>query len=166
MQTAKFCIYCFWKPQKQFDSVKGVLKTEVGYIGGNKENITYEECCTKETNACEAIIGAVFVDRGYSYEAIIVEFDEKIISYKEIVTHFFNFHTLDQLDGIDPNVGSNYRSHIYTVGNEQKKIAEEVRDEINKKLKKEVVTKITSDTGILFSRAEEFHQQYYLKKSR
>ena len=36
MQTAKFCIYCFWKPQKQFDSVKGVLRTEVGYIGGNK----------------------------------------------------------------------------------------------------------------------------------
>ena len=76
MQTAKFCIYCFWKPQKQFDSVKGVLKTEVGYIGGNKQNITYEECCSGETNACEAII---------------VEFDEKIISYKEIVTHFFNF---------------------------------------------------------------------------
>ena len=106
MQTAKFCIYCFWKPQKQFDSVKGVLKTEVGYIGGNKENITYEECCTGKTKACESII---------------VEFDEKIISYKEIVTHFFNFHTLGQLDGIDPNVGNNYRSHIYTVGNEQKK---------------------------------------------
>ena len=79
MQTAKFCIYCFWKPQKQFDSVKGVLKTEVGYIGGNKKNISYEECCTGKTNACEAII---------------VEFDEKIISYEEIVRHFFNFHTL------------------------------------------------------------------------
>ena len=151
MQTAKFCIYCFWKPQKQFDSVKGVLKTEVGYIGGNKENITYEECCAEETNACEAII---------------VEFDEKIISYEEIVTHFFNFHTPDQLDGIDPNVGSNYRSHIYTVGSEQKKIAKKVRDEINNKLKKNVVTKISSDSGISYSEAEEFHQKFYLKKNK
>ena len=149
MQTAKFCIYCFWKPQKQFDSVKGVLRTEVGYIGGNKENITYEECCAGETGACEAII---------------VEFDEKSVSYEDIVKHFFNFHSSDQLDGIDPNVGSNYRSHIYTVGEEQKKIAEKVRDEINKKLKKRVVTKISSDSSILYSSAESYHQKYYLKK--
>ena len=149
MQTAKFCIYCFWKPQKQFDSVKGVLRTEVGYIDGNKKNITYEECCSGETGACEAII---------------VEFDEKIISYEEIVRRFFNFHTLEQLDGIDPNVGSNYRSHVYTTGDEQKKIAEKVRGEINKKLKKAVVTKISSDSGVLFSSAESYHQKYYLKK--
>ena len=151
MQTAKFCIYCFWKPQKQFDSVEGVLRTEVGYIGGNKENITYEECCTGETNACEAII---------------IEFDEKIISYEKIVRHFFDFHTLEQLDGIDPNIGSNYRSHIYTVGEEQKKTAKKIRDEINKKLKKTVVTKISSDLDVLYSSAESYHQKYYLKKLR
>ena len=151
MQTAKFCIYCFWRPQKQFDSIKGVLRTEVGYIGGNKKNITYDECCTGETGACEAII---------------VEFDEKIVSYQEIVKYFFNFHSSDQLDGIDPNIGSNYRSHIYAVGEEQKKIAEKVRNEINKKLKKTVVTKISSDSGVFFSSAESYHQKYYLKKSR
>ena len=151
MQTAKFCIYCFWKPQKQFDSVKGVLKTEVGYIGGNKQNITYDECCSGETNACEAII---------------VEFDEKIISYETIVQYFFSFHTNEQLDGIDPNIGNNYRSHIYTVGEDQKKIAEKVLDEINKKLKKTVVTKISSDSDILYSTAEHYHQKYYLKKVR
>jgi len=149
MQTAKFCIYCFWKPQKQFDSVKGVLRTEVGYIDGNKENITYEECCTGKTNACEAII---------------VEFDEKIISYEEIVRCFFNFHTFDQLDGIDPNIGDNYRSHIYTVGKKQKEIAEKVRNEINKNLKKTIVTKISSDSGVFYSPAESYHQKYYLKK--
>ena len=76
MQTAKFCIYCFWKPQKQFDSVKGVLKTEVGYIGGNKENITYEECCTGETNACEAII-LEFDENNLSRPSLSQEFDSQ-----------------------------------------------------------------------------------------
>ena len=151
MQTAKFCIYCFWKPQKQFDSLKGVLRTEVGYIGGNKENITYDECCADKTGACEAII---------------VEFDEKIISYEEIVRCFFSFHTLEQLEGIDPNVGNNYRSHIYAVGKEQEEIAKKVRDEINNKLKKNVVTKISSDSGVFFSSAESYHQKYYLKKNK
>ena len=93
-----------------------------------------------------------------------MEFDEKIISYEEIVRRSFNFHTLEQLDGIDPNVGSNYRSHVYAVGDEQKKIAEKVRGEINKKLKKTVVTKISSDSGVLFSSAESYHQKYYIKK--
>ena len=93
-----------------------------------------------------------------------MEFDEKIISYEEIVRRFFNFHTLEQLDGIDPNVGNNYRSHVYAVDDEQKKIAEKVRGEINKKLKKAIVTKISSDSGVLFSSAESYHQKYYLKK--
>ena len=86
----------------------------------------------------------------------------RISESEEIVRHFFTFHTTDQLDGIDPNVGNNYRSHIYAVGDEQKKIAEKVKGEINKKLKKTVVTKISSDSDILYTPAEDYHQKYYL----
>ena len=149
MQTAKVCIFCFWKPQKQFDLVKGVTKTEVGYIGGNKQNLTYEEVCSGQTGACEAVI---------------IEFDENIISYEEIIRHFFSFHKPEQLDGIDPNIGSSYRSHIYTFNSEQKKIAEKMLNEINQKLNKKVVTKISDDTQMAYSKAEEYHQKYYLKK--
>ena len=95
---------------------------------------------------------------------MIIEFDENIISYEEIIRHFFSFHKPEQLDGIDPNIGSSYRSHIYTFNSEQKKIAEKMLNEINQKLNKKVVTKISDDTQMAYSKAEEYHQKYYLKK--
>ena len=150
MQTAKICLVCFWKPQKQFDYVKGVKATEVGYIAGNKPNLTYEEVCSGKTGACECLK---------------VDFDENIISYEEIIKLFFEFHDPTQLNGQGPNIGENYRSEIFYMSENQKKTAKKVLNKVNKKLNGKVVTKI-SDGKCAYSKAEEYHQKYYLKKVR
>ena len=73
MQKAIFGAGCFWGPEEKFSKINGIIKTEVGYCGGNKSQTTYEEVCTGQTNHAEVVK---------------IEFDEKIISYEEIVNFF------------------------------------------------------------------------------
>ena len=146
MKTAYFSLGCFWSPQLEFEKIKGVKKAEVGYCGGNDPNTTYEKVCSGSTN---------------HEETIKVEFDENEISYEELVRFFFKIHDPTQLNRQGPDIGTQYRSEIFYKDESQKKIAEKIKEEFNKKFNGKVVTNISEEK--LYQPAEEYHQ-YYLKR--
>ena len=147
MQKAIFGAGCFWGPEEKFSKVNGIIKTEVGYCGGNKPQTTYEEVCTGQTNHAEVVK---------------IEFDEKIISYEEIVNFFFKMHDPTTLNKQGPNKGTQYRSEIFFNSEEQKKIAEKIKQDFNKKYNGEIVTNISKEQN--YCRAEEYHQKYLEKR--
>ena len=146
MKTAYFSLGCFWSPQLEFEKIKGVKKAEVGYCGGNDPNTTYEKVCSGSTNHAETIK---------------VEFDENEISYEELVRFFFKIHDPTQLNRQGLDIGTQYRSEIFYKDENQKKIAEKIKEEFNKKFNGKVVTNISEEK--LYQPAEEYHQ-YYLKR--
>ncbi len=146
MKTAYFSLGCFWSPQLEFEKIKGVKKAEVGYCGGNDPNTTYEKVCSGSTNHAETIK---------------VEFNENEISYEQLVRFFFKIHDPTQLNRQGPDIGTQYRSEIFYKDENQKKIAEKIKEEFNKKLNGKVVTNISEEK--LYQPAEEYHQ-YYLKR--
>ena len=146
MKTAYFSLGCFWSPQLEFEKIKGVKKAEVGYCGGNDPNTTYEKVCSGSTNHAETIK---------------VEFDENEISYEQLVRFFFKIHDPTQLNRQGPYIGTQYRSEIFYKDENQKKIAEKIKEEFNKKLNGKVATNISEEK--LYQPAEEYHQ-YYLKR--
>jgi len=147
MKKAIFASGCFWGPEEEFSKTKGITKAEVGYCGGNNSKTSYEEVCTGQTNHAEVVK---------------IEFDEKVITYEEIVNLFFKIHDPTTFNRQGPNIGSQYRSEIFFYDNEQKKIAEKVKENLNKKLNGKVVTKISKE--INYCKAEEYHQKYIQKK--
>lgn len=139
---------CFWCTERDYRRVKGVLSTDVGYMGGHVENPTYEIVCSKKS-------GHVEVTR--------VEYDPNKINYREILVKFFQMHDPTQVNRQGPDVGEQYQSVIFVYNDDQQKIAEEVRAEVQKKLgRKKVATTIRK--AETYWRAEEYHQQYYEKK--
>ena len=146
MKTAYFSLGCFWSPQLEFEKIKGVKKAEVGYCGGNDPNTTYEKVCSGSTNHAETIK---------------IEFDENEISYEQLVRFFFKIHDPTQLNRQGPDIGTQYRSEIFYKDENQKRIAEKIKEEFDKKLNGKVVTNISEEK--LYQPAEEYHQ-YYLKR--
>ena len=146
MKTAYFSLGCFWSPQLEFEKIKGVKKAEVGYCGGNDPNTTYEKVCSGSTNHAETIK---------------VEFDENEISYEQLVRFFFKILDPTQLNRQGPDIGTQYRSEIFYKDENQKRIAEKIKEEFNKKFNGKVVTNISEEK--LYQPAEEYHQ-YYLKR--
>ena len=147
MKKAIFGAGCFWGPEEKFSKINGIIKTEVGYCGGNKPQTTYEEVCTGQTNHAEVVK---------------IEFDEKIIPYEEIVNFFFKMHDPTTLNKQGPNKGTQYRSEIFFNSEEQKKIAEKIKQDFNKKYDGEVVTNISKEQN--YCKAEEYHQKYLEKR--
>lgn len=146
-QKAIFAAGCFWGIQKSFDSLDGVLETTVGYIGGKRENPSYEQVC----------IGAT----GHA-EAIEIIFDSEKISYIDLLNHFFEIHDPTQIDRQGPDVGSQYRSEIFYTDSEQKETAENLKAKLNsEKFDNHIATAITSASE--FYPAEEYHQKYLEK---
>lgn len=145
-QTAIFAAGCFWGTQAYFDQVPGVVSTTVGYTGGHTGNPTYEQVCTHKTGHAEVCK---------------IKFDPKVVSYSDLVRHFFRMHDATQLDRQGPDVGDNYRSAIFYADETQHKIAEQVKSEIQKNSKKQIVTEITPATK--FYEAEEYHQKFFQK---
>ena len=147
MNKAIFAAGCFWHIQEIYDSLKGVIKTSVGYTGGNTVDPTYEEVCNGGSNHSEAIE---------------VLFDEKIISYEDLLNQFWTIHDPTTLNRQGPDIGTQYRSAIYYTNNSQKIIAEESRIKMNiDKFKGGIVTEITQASTFYF--AEEYHQNYNKK---
>ena len=146
MKTAYFSLGCFWGPQLEFEKIKGVKKTEVGYCGGDDTNTTYEKVCSGSTNHAETVK---------------VEFDDKVVSYEELVRFFFKTHDPTQLNRQGPDIGSQYRSEIFYKDEAQKKVAENIKAEFNEKFKGKIVTNISKEK--LYQPAEKYHQ-YYLKR--
>ena len=147
MEIAVLALGCFWGPEIKFSKVNGVVKTEVGYCGGNSSTTTYKEVCTGTTNHAEVVK---------------IDFDEKIISYEKILDIFFESHDPTTLNSQGPDFGTQYRSEIFYFNESQKKIAEKVLTIINKKLSGKVVTKISLIKN--YCAAEEYHQKYLEKK--
>lgn len=149
IEKATFGAGCFWGVQAEFDKLKGVIKTVVGYAGSKFKNPTYQDVCTGNTGHAEVLQ---------------IEFDNEIISYDELLKTFWNIHNPTTPNRQGPNVGSQYRTIILTHNKEQKDKAAEAKKELNEKgiFVSEIVTEIVPIDK--FYIAEEYHQKYYNKK--
>ena len=147
MEIAVLALGCFWGPEIKFSKIDGIIKTEVGYCGGNSSVTTYKEVCTGNTNHAEAVK---------------LDFDEKIITYEKILKTFFQIHDPTTLNSQGPDFGTQYRSEIFYLNDNQKIIAEKVLNEVNERLSGKVVTKISLLKN--YCPAEEYHQKYLEKR--
>ena len=147
MEIAVLALGCFWGPEIKFSEIDGIIKTEVGYCGGNSKSTSYKEVCTGNTNHAEVVK---------------LDYDEKIISYEKILNIFFEMHDPTTLNSQGPDFGTQYRSEIFYLNDIQKEKAEQVFKEVNQKLFGRVVTKISLLKN--YCPAEEYHQMYLKKK--
>ena len=147
MEIAILGLGCFWGPEIKFSKIDGIIKTEVGYCGGDNKETTYKEICTGTTNHAEVVK---------------LDFDPKIVSYKKILEHFFEIHDPTTLNSQGPDFGTQYRSEIFYLNDGQKEIAKKVLEITNNNLSGKVVTNISMVNN--YCPAEEYHQRYLEKK--
>ena len=147
MEIAVLALGCFWGPEIKFSKIEGIIKTEVGYCGGNSPTTTYKEVCEGDTNHAEVVK---------------LDFDEKIITYEKILKTFFQIHDPTTLNSQGPDFGTQYRSEIFYLNDNQKKIAEKVLNDTNERLSGKIVTKISLLKN--YCPAEEYHQKYLEKR--
>ena len=147
MEIAVLALGCFWGPEIKFGKVNGIIRTEVGYCGGNSPQTSYKEVCTGNTNHAEVVK---------------LEFDPKTITYDEILEYFFKIHDPTTLNSQGPDIGTQYRSEIFYLNEEQKNSAEKRIEKENKKLSGKIVTKLSVVKN--YCTAEEYHQKYLEKK--
>lgn len=146
MSTAIVAGGCFWCVQADFDKLKGVVKTEVGYDGGTTLYPNYKQVSQGKTD---------------HLEAVKIWYEDDVLEYIQLLHYFFRH--------IDPTVkgrqfcdlGAQYQSAILYQNNEQMIIAQEVTDKTKNYLNKPVYTQLRPST--MFTPAEEYHQKYYLK---
>lgn len=148
MEKAIFACGCFWGVESAFQKLDGITSTEVGYTGGHTKNPTYKEVCSKTTGHAEAVM---------------IEFNPEKISYEKLVDFFFQIHDPTTLNRQGPDIGSQYRSAIFYVNENQKKTADEIKKQFEEKkvFKNKIITEITRASE--FYRAEEYHQNYHKK---
>lgn len=147
---AYFGAGCFWGVEQAFLETPGVMDTAVGYAGGDDVEFrepTYKQVCTGDTGHAEVVH---------------VIYDPTEIDYEELVVKFFEIHNPTQFNRQGPDYGSQYRSAIFYVDEDQKKIAEEVKIGKASDYERKIVTQIVPFTK--FWRAEEYHQKYFQKK--
>ena len=147
MEIAVLALGCFWGPEIKFSEINGIIKTEVGYCGGNSKTATYKEVCSGNTNHAEVVK---------------LDFDENVISYEKILNIFFEMHDPTTLNSQGPDFGTQYRSEIFYLNSNQKLVAEKILNEVNERLSDKVVTKISLLKN--YCPAEEYHQKYLEKR--
>lgn len=140
---------CFWGVEAQFSKITGVVKTAVGYMGGEMKDPNYNDVCTGETGHAEVVQ---------------IVFDTKIVSLSELLHIFWNCHNPTTLNRQGWDVGTQYRSVIFYYSEDQEVIAETSKSEVDRsdKFNNIIVTEITHASD--FYIAEEYHQQYIAKK--
>jgi len=148
MSKALFGAGCFWGVEKKFSEVKGVIETQVGYSQGLTDKTSYEEVCTGNTNHAEVVS---------------LKFDEKIISYSNLVEFFYQIHDPTTLNQQGPDRGSQYRSLIGCFDDIQSKLANKITDELNKSQFNQKITTIIEPVKN-YCPAEDYHQKYLEKK--
>jgi peptide-methionine (S)-S-oxide reductase len=150
MQHAFFALGCFWGAERCFWQQRGVYSTAVGYIAGHTPNPSYNEVCSGLT--------------GHT-EAVLVVFDPAVIAYQELLRVFWESHDPTQGMRQGNDIGTQYRSGIYTVSDEQREQAERSRDTYQKALHAAGYGDITTEilAAPEFFYAEEYHQQYLAK---
>ena len=147
MEIAILGLGCFWGPEIKFSKLNGIIKTEVGYCGGDNKQTTYKEVCSGTTNHAEVVK---------------LDFDPEVISYEKILEFFFDIHDPTTLNSQGPDFGTQYRSEIFYLNDKQKNIAEEIKNKYNDKFSGKIVTIISLVKN--YCTAEEYHQRYLEKK--
>ena len=147
MEIAILGLGCFWGPEIKFSKLDGIIKTEVGYCGGHNAETNYKEVCTGSTNHAEVVK---------------LDFDPKIISYEKILEFFFEIHDPTTLNSQGPDFGTQYRSEIFYLNDNQKTTAVNIINKENERLSGKVVTKLSQVKN--YCPAEEYHQRYLEKR--
>ena len=147
MEIAVLGLGCFWGPEIKFSKLEGIIKTEVGYCGGDNKETSYKEVCAGSTNHAEVVK---------------LDFDPKITSYERILEYFFEIHNPTTLNSQGPDFGTQYRSEIFYLNDGQKEIAKKVLEKINQNSPGKVVTNISLVKN--YCPAEEYHQRYLEKR--
>ncbi|MHC1709213.1 MAG: peptide-methionine (S)-S-oxide reductase MsrA [Methanomassiliicoccales archaeon] len=149
LKKATFAAGCFWGVEAMFMKVKGVVQTEVGYMGGHTESPTYRDVCT---------------DRTGHAEVVQVTFDDSIVSFETLLEVFWMSHDPTQKNRQGPDVGTQYRTAIFYHDEEQRSAAERSKNAVDAsgRFKKPIATLV--ERAGPFWRAEEYHQKYLQKK--
>jgi len=149
-KIATFAAGCFWGVESNLRKIPGVVDAMVGYTGGEVENPTYQMVCSNQTGHAEAVQ---------------VKYDSNITHYEDLVRAFFDLHDPTTPDRQGPDVGSQYRSAIFYHDEDQRQVAEAVKEELDNsgKYHYPVTTEIVPAED--FYKAEEYHQRYYAKHS-
>ena len=149
MAQAMFGAGCFWGVESAFRKLKGVTDVAVGYAGGRTENPTYEDVCSGMTGHAEVVL---------------VEYDEKRIQFDELLDLFWQIHDPTQVNRQGPDVGTQYRSAIFTFDDAQREAAEASKARVAESLRhgRPIATEITP--AGTFWRAEDYHQRYDEKR--
>ncbi|MCC7432019.1 peptide-methionine (S)-S-oxide reductase MsrA [Candidatus Peregrinibacteria bacterium] len=149
IEKATFAAGCFWGVEETYRSLSGVLETRVGYTGGQLENPTYEDVCSGVTGHAEALE---------------ITFDNSKIGFTDLLRIFWKSHNPTTKDRQGPDIGHQYRSAIFYHSDQQRQIAEQSKEELDKsgKYKNPVVTEIVPAQK--FWSAEEYHQKYLMKR--
>jgi len=142
-QLASFSGGCFWGTEDVFRQIPGVVATAVGYTGGHTVNPSYEDVCSHTTGHAETVL---------------VEYDPSKVSYKKLLSVFWENHDPTTVNRQGPDIGSNYRSAIWVYSPAQAEIARQSLNEAQKKLTHSIVTEIRYAEP--FYLAEDYHQQY------
>jgi peptide-methionine (S)-S-oxide reductase len=148
MATATFGAGCFWGVEDVFARTPGVTETAVGYMGGNLRNPTYEDVCT---------------DRTGHAEVVQLQFDPGRISYERLLELFWQLHDPTTPNRQGPDVGTQYRSVVFTHDEAQREAATAMKERLQAsgRYRRPIVTEITPAST--FWRAEEYHQKYYCR---
>lgn len=148
LETATFGAGCFWGIEEIFRKIYGVVSTEVGYMGGTKESPKYEDVCTDETGHAEVVR---------------VTFDSSKVTYKKLLSIFWESHNPTTMNRQGPDVGAQYRSVIFFYNESQRGDAEASKKTLSDSgaWRDEIVTQIVPAST--FWRAEEYHQKYLMK---
>src|SRR5579875_381790 len=151
MERAMFGAGCFWGVEATFREVPGVVETAVGYSGGTTTNPTYRDVCSHTTGHAEVVQ---------------VDYDPSVVTYEQLLNIFWENHNPTQLNRQGPDVGTQYRSAIFFHSPEQEAQARASKVALEKsgKFSKPITTVI--EAAPTFYRAEDYHQQYLLKRGR
>ncbi len=147
-EIATFAAGCFWGVEQTFREVDGVATTEVGYIGGDKANPTYEEVCRKTTGHAEAVR---------------VTFDPAVVSYEDLLGVFWKLHDPTQVDRQGPDVGDQYRTAIFTHSDAQASAATASKKAEDEDGGHRAPIATTIEPAGQWWKAEDYHQQYFDK---
>ncbi len=145
MKVATFGGGCFWCTEAVFQRIRGVESVTSGYSGGEVKNPTYKQVCTGETGHAEVIQ---------------IKYDPEQVKFEKLLEVFWKTHDPTTLNRQGADVGTQYRSAVFYVDDEQKKIAEQVRDVLNKEVYDgKIVTEISPLKD--FYAAEDYHKDYF-----
>jgi peptide-methionine (S)-S-oxide reductase len=148
-EKATFAAGCFWGVEVEFRNIEGVTDAQVGYTGGTTDQPSYKEVCSGRTGHAEAVE---------------VTFDPSEVAYEELVDAFWRLHDPTQVNRQGWDIGSQYRSAIFTHSPEQARVAAESKARAQERLSKPIATQIVP--AETFWPAEEYHQQYLVKNGR